>query len=37
LRKVKREKEGENLKGELGFEGLKGWGKEKEGAFFFFG
>jgi hypothetical protein len=26
---------GKPNEGELGFEGLKGWGKEKEGAFFF--
>jgi hypothetical protein len=25
---------GKPNEGELGFEGLKGWGKEKEGAFF---
>jgi hypothetical protein len=24
------------VKRELGFEGIKGWEKEKEGAFFFF-
>jgi hypothetical protein len=31
---VKREKEGENLrKRELGFEGIKGWEKGKEGGF----
>jgi hypothetical protein len=36
MRKVKREKEGgKPKKRELGFEGIKGWEKGKEGGFFF--